>query len=108
MFAKLRSYSPRGILYIHISKPILAGFLLLAGSVSTEEEYIWKDAIVTSPFPIYAITSPLDNLINSTTFKEMVHTWNNDDENQWFRIDQIESLKPITIYIQNRTDGFRN
>ena len=100
MIAKLSSYSPRGILYIPpISRPIFAGLLLLAGSVCTEEEYIWKDAIVTSPFGMWSSTSPLDNLIHSTTFKDLVLTDDSLTPNQYYRIDQGESLKPIRIYI---------
>ena len=101
MFAKLSSYSSRGIFY----KPIFAGFLLLNGRVSTEEEYMWTDAIVTSPFEMDPDYSPLDNLIHSTTFKEIVLTNDSATLNKWFTIDQGESLKPIRIFIQNRSDS---
>ena len=107
MIAKLSSYSPRGILYIPpISRPIFAGLLLLAGSVCTEEEYIWKDAIVTSPFGIFTGTAGAtalpDNLIHGTTFKDIVVTSDVTTTNQWYMIDQGEFLKAIRIYIQNR------
>ena len=52
--------------------------------------------------------SPDDNLIHSTTFKEIVVTQDTSTANQWFTIDQGESLKPIRIYIQNRSDGWRD
>ena len=102
MIAKLARY-PRVTFYIPLSSPILVGLLLLTRSVCTEEEDIWKDAIVTSPFGRLSICSPLDALVHTTTFKDLVHT-NDNTANQYFTIDQGESLKRIRIYIQNRSD----
>ena len=105
MFSKLARY-PRVTFYIPLSSPILVGFLLLTRSVCTEEEYIWKDAIVTSPFGIFTGTAGAtalpDNLIHGTTFKDIVVTSDVTTTNQWYMIDQGEFLKAIRIYIQNR------
>ena len=85
-------------------KVVLGCLLLLTHSACGEEEDIWKDATVSSSHGVFPNTSPLDNLINSSTFKEIVATNDASTDNQFFRIDHGESLKIIRIYIQNRSD----
>ena len=90
-----------------MSKRFIMSVLLFYHQACAEEKYVWEDAIVSTPFGIYPTTSPPDNLVHSTTFKDIVHTNDGATANQWITIDQGESLKPIRIYIQNRSDGYQ-
>ena len=79
-------------------KVVLGCLLLLTHSACGEEEDVWKDATVYSSHGVYPTFSPLDNLINSSTFKEIVSTYDNS-ANQFLRIDQGKPLKIMRIYI---------
>ena len=69
----LWSHHVKGVIHRKTRRVFLA-FLLFSHHSCAEEEYIWKDAIVTSSGGIWSGYSPLDNLIHSTTFKDIVHT----------------------------------
>ena len=86
--------------------PTIVNYLLFVEVAHAEEEDIWKDAIVTSPYGLYLNASPFDNLIHGS-FKELVHT-NSADARQYIMIDQGKSEKLIRVYIQNRTDNSRH
>ena len=81
---------------------LVAAFTLV--QVGAEEVDAWKDATVSTPFGIYSGSSPLENLIHSSTFKEILATNDGTTTNQFYRIDQGKSLKIIRIYIQNRSE----
>ena len=88
-----------------MARPLLLGILILTYNGRAEEEYAWKDAtVLPTDFGQWGGSASLDNLIKSSTFKDFIHTADTTTPNQWFKIDQGKSLKPIRIYIQVRTN----
>ena len=76
----------------------LAAILFRTGNA--EEEYVWEDAIVldNAPFGLISWLAPLDDLIHGSIFKDIIAT-NSANANQFFTIDQGESLKITRLYL---------
>ena len=56
---------------------VVLGILYLTHSARAEEKYIWENATVLDPSDFNTDYSPPDNLIHSTSFKEIVRTLSN-------------------------------